>query len=451
MKQRKTEKDLTRGPIGKTMVSFAMPMILGNLLQQVYNITDTMIVGRFVGADALAAVGSAYTLMTFLTSVIIGLCMGAGAVFSTLYGAGEKRRMKESMWVSFWFIAAVTLLLFGMVFWKTDWILHTLQVPEEIYGMMRTYVRIIFTGLGFLFLYNYFAYLLRAVGNSLIPLYFLAAASLLNILLDLWFVIGRNRGVGGAAEATVIAQAVSGVGIAIYTIIAVPELRVSLNERRFSKKTLGNMARYSLLTCIQQSVMNFGILMIQGLVNSFGTIIMAAFAAAVKIDTLAYMPAQEFGNAFSMFIAQNYGAGEKKRIHQGIRTAVRISISFCLVISLVIFLFAGPLMEIFVDRGETEIIREGIRYLRIEGSFYWGIGCLFLLYGLYRGIGHPGMSLVLTVISLGSRVVLSYALAPRPEFGVTAIWWSIPIGWMLADFVGFVYYKKGNLQWTGEK
>lgn len=451
MKQRKTEKDLTRGPIGKTMVSFAMPMILGNLLQQVYNITDTMIVGRFVGADALAAVGSAYTLMTFLTSVIIGLCMGAGAVFSTLYGAGEKRRMKESMWVSFWFIAAVTLLLFGMVFWKTDWILHTLQVPEEIYGMMRTYVRIIFTGLGFLFLYNYFAYLLRAVGNSLIPLYFLAAASLLNILLDLWFVIGRNRGVGGAAEATVIAQAVSGVGIAIYTIIAVPELRVSMNERRFSKKTLGNMARYSLLTCIQQSVMNFGILMIQGLVNSFGTIIMAAFAAAVKIDTLAYMPAQEFGNAFSMFIAQNYGAGEKKRIHQGIRTAVRISISFCLVISLVIFLFAGPLMEIFVDPGETEIIREGIRYLRIEGSFYWGIGCLFLLYGLYRGIGHPGMSLVLTVISLGSRVVLSYALAPRPEFGVTAIWWSIPIGWMLADFVGFVYYKKGNLQWTGEK
>lgn len=451
MKQRKTEKDLTRGPIGKTMVSFAMPMILGNLLQQVYNITDTMIVGRFVGADALAAVGSAYTLMTFLTSVIIGLCMGAGAVFSTLYGAGEKRRMKESMWVSFWFIAAVTLLLFGMVFWKTDWILHTLQVPEEIYGMMRTYVRIIFTGLGFLFLYNYFAYLLRAVGNSLIPLYFLATASLLNILLDLWFVIGRNRGVGGAAEATVIAQAVSGVGIAIYTIIAVPELRVSLNERRFSKKTLGNMARYSLLTCIQQSVMNFGILMIQGLVNSFGTIIMAAFAAAVKIDTLAYMPAQEFGNAFSMFIAQNYGAGEKKRIHQGIRTAVRISISFCLVISLVIFLFAGPLMEIFVDPGETEIIREGIRYLRIEGSFYWGIGCLFLLYGLYRGVGHPGMSLVLTVISLGSRVVLSYALAPRPEFGVTAIWWSIPIGWMLADFVGFVYYKKGNLQWTGEK
>lgn len=451
MKQRKTEKDLTRGPIGKTMVSFAMPMILGNLLQQVYNITDTMIVGRFVGADALAAVGSAYTLMTFLTSVIIGLCMGAGAVFSTLYGAGEKRRMKESMWVSFWFIAAVTLLLFGMVFWKTDWILHTLQVPEEIYGMMRTYVRIIFTGLGFLFLYNYFAYLLRAVGNSLIPLYFLAAASLLNILLDLWFVIGRNRGVGGAAEATVIAQAVSGVGIAIYTIIAVPELRASMNERRVSKKTLGNMARYSLLTCIQQSVMNFGILMIQGLVNSFGTIIMAAFAAAVKIDTLAYMPAQEFGNAFSMFIAQNYGAGEKKRIHQGIRTAVRISISFCLVISLVIFLFAGPLMEIFVERGETEIIREGIRYLRIEGSFYWGIGCLFLLYGLYRGIGHPGMSLVLTVISLGSRVALSYALVPRPEFGVTAIWWSIPIGWMLADFVGFVYYKKGNLQWTGEK
>lgn len=182
--------------------------------------------------------------------------------------------------------------------------------------------------------------------------------------------------------------------------------------------------------------MNLGILMVQGLVNSFGTVVMAAFAAAVKIDAFAYMPVQDFGNAFSTFIAQNYGAKEDERIRNGLKAAVSISIGFCLVVSLLVFICAKPLMMIFVN--EMDVIKEGIRYLRIEGSFYLGIGCLFLLYGLYRAIGKPAMSLVLTIISLGTRVLLAYILSSI--VGVVGIWWSVPIGWFLADLFGFGYY-----------
>ena len=434
------QRDLCKGNILQAMLLFALPMMAGNLLQQIYNIADTLIVGRCLGADALAAVGSAYTLMTFLTSVIIGNCMGCGALFAIDFGARRLGEMKKKIWMSFWYIMTVTALIILLVFAGTDPILHLLQVPEEIYGMMREYVRIIFAGILFASLYNFFAYLLRATGNSAVPLYFLAFSSILNIVLDLWFVLGLHRGVAGAAEATVIAQAVSGIGIAGYTLLFDQNLRVDRSHMCLNKKSLAEIIRYSCLTCLQQSVMNFGILMIQGLVNSFGTTIMAAFAAAVKIDTIAYMPAQEFGNAYSMFISQNYGAGGNDRIRKGTRLAVRISVLFCVASSLIVCGLARPLMLIFVDSSKQAILDAGVRYLRIEGAFYWGIGCLFLLYGLYRGIGRPGMSLVLTVISLGTRVALAYLLAPNPAFGVTAIWWAIPVGWILADLTGYLYY-----------
>ena len=195
--------------------------------------------------------------------------------------------------------------------------------------------------------------------------------------------------------------------------------------------------------------MNFGILAVQGLVNSFGTTVMAAFAAAVKIDAFAYLPVQDFGNAFSIFIAQNYGAQNTKRINTGIRVATIVSISFSLVVSLCVFLFAEPLMTFFIDAKEVSVIMEGVRYLRIEGAFYFLIGGLFLLYGLYRAIAKPGMSVVLTVVSLGVRVILSYILSSISIIGVIGIWWSIPIGWLLADILGVGYYffkyKKLNL------
>lgn len=187
--------------------------------------------------------------------------------------------------------------------------------------------------------------------------------------------------------------------------------------------------------------MNFGILMVQGLVNSFGTAVMAGFTAAVKIDSFAYMPVQDFGNAFSTFIAQNFGAGQQERIRKGIRVAVGVTLVFCLLISALVFILAKPLMLIFIPAHETEIISIGVEYLRIEGAFYCGIGCLFLFYGFYRAVRQPGMSVLLTFISLGVRVGLAYALSAIPTIGVLGIWWSIPIGWLLADTFGWWYYR----------
>ncbi len=436
------KKDLTKGNITKTLLLFAAPMILGNLLQQCYNIADTFIVGKFLGSNALAAVGSAYSLMTFLTSVLIGLCMGSSAVLSTAFGANDKQRMRQGMTISFIFITAVTVLMNIAIVLCINPILKILHTPPEIYKLMHDYTIIIFSGIYFVFLYNYFAFLLRAIGNSVVPLYFLAVATVLNIMLDIIFVPVLKMGVGGAALATVVAQAVSGLGIGFYTWIKEPWLRLRKTDFTIKKKSAAEVIRHSVGACIQQSVMNFGILMIQGLVNSFGTTVMAAFSAAVKIDSFAYMPAQEFGNAFSLFISQNYGSGKYDRVHQGMKKALKTSVIFCLILSAAIFILAPELMQIFVDGLEIDIIRTGSTYLRIEGSFYFGIGILFLLYGFYRGIGKPEMSLILTIISLGTRVALAYILAPISSIGVNGIWWAIPIGWILADTVGILFIKK---------
>ena len=437
-------RDLTKGNITKTMLLFAFPMIAGNILQQFYNIADTFIVGKFLGADALAAVGSSYALMIFLTSILLGLCMGSGALFSIRFGEKNEEKLKSSIFVSFFLILAVTVVINIFSFVFIDKIINFMRIPENIFKITKDYLWIIFLGIGFTFLYNFFASLLRALGNSVVPLIFLATSAITNILLDLWFVIDLGWGVKGAGGATVIAQGISGIGIAIYTYYKFSWIFSGFSKKFFSKNILKEISQYSFLTCMQQSIMNLGILMVQGLVNSFGTVIMAAFTVAVKIDSFAYMPVQDFGNSFSTFIAQNYGAGESKRIKEGIKNAIKVSTLFCVFISGVVYIFAEKFILIFVQPNEIEIIEEGIKYLRIEGVFYWGIGCLFLLYGFFRAIEKPGVSLILTIVSLGTRVVLSYSLARIPVIGVKGIWWSIPIGWILADGVGFFYYLKNK-------
>lgn len=439
------KQELTHGPVMKTMLRFAIPMILGDLLQQCYNIADTLIVGRFLGENALAAVGSAFSLMTFLTSIILGLAMGSGTVFSIRFGQKDEKGLKEGILASFTLLGVITIFLNLLIFAGIDWIIWFLRTPDQLVNMMKDYLLVIFAGLIGVFLYNFFASLLRSLGNSVIPLAFLAVSAGLNILLDLWFVAGLNRGVAGAAEATVISQYISGIGIAVYTRFKFPHLLRRDKNIRLRISRIKEITSFSGLTCMQQSIMNLGILAVQGLVNSFGTTIMASFAAAVKIDAFAYLPVQDFGNAFSIFIAQNFGAGKTDRIKKGIRSAVLTSVSFSLIISLAVFVFAEPLMSLFIDTGETAVISEGVRYLRIEGTFYALIGILFLLYGLYRALGKPGMSVVLTIMSLGTRVALAYALSALPFFGVTGIWWSVPIGWFLADLLGIgCYLAKQN-------
>ena len=433
------QRNLTKGPITINILLFALPLMFGNLLQQLYNIADTWVVGRFLGANALAAVGSSYTLMTFLTSILLGLCMGSGAAISMQYGSGEHEKMRQSIFMSFLLIAGISLLLNILVYIGMDFILWFLRVPANVRPLMKEYLEIIFLGITATFLYNYFANLLRAVGNSLIPLIFLAISSIMNVILDMAFVLIFHWGVKGAAGATVFSQFVCGIGLAFYAMKKFPELFPNKEERCWNKKNLLTILNLSLMTSLQQSIMNFGILMVQGLVNSFGTVIMAAFAAGVKIDSFAYMPVQDFGNAFSTYVAQNYGAGEQTRIKKGIRSAGLCSAIFCIIISFLVFVFARPLMQIFISPGETEIIQAGVHYLHIEGAFYIGIGILFLLYGYYRAVNQPAMSVILTIASLGTRVALAYILSAT-FMGVTGIWLSVPIGWFLADTIGIVYY-----------
>lgn len=434
--------DLTRGSVPRTMLAFALPMVMGNMFQQVYNLADTLVVGYFLGVGALAAVGAAYTLLIFLNSIQLGLCMGSGVVFSIHYGARDGARLMQSRFISFAFTATVTLLMNVAVYVWTDPLMRILQVPADIYADMRLYLHTVFGGLFFTFLYNYYASLLRAVGNSSIPLLFLVASVALNIVLDILFVACLGWGIAGAAWATVVSQAAAALGLLPYAYARGTGLKVVWKHCTLSRPALAEILQFSSLTCLQQSVMNLGILAVQGLVNSFGTIVMAAFTVAVKIDTLAYMPAQDFGNAFSTFIAQNFGAGARKRIRAGIRAGIAMTLAFCALVSVLVYILAPYLMRCFVEAEQEELIAVGVRYLRIEGAFYIGIGCLFLLYGYYRAIRRPGMSVALTVISLGTRVALAYILAAIPSIGVDGIWWAIPIGWFLADLTGLLFLRR---------
>lgn len=428
--------DLTKGNISKALLLFALPMIAGNLLQQFYNIADTLIVGRVLGKTALAAVGSSYTLMTFLTSIFLGLSLGSGALFSIYHGKKDEESLRLSIVHSFLLIIGVAVILNILVYLFLTPILYFLRVPENVWSGMREYLLIIFAGLIAISLYNFFSCLLRALGNSTVPLVFLAFSALLNIALDLLFVAVFSFGIAGAALATIIAQYVSGIGILLYVLFRCRDLLPNRQEMHFDRQILKEIISLSSMTCVQQSVMNFGILMVQGLVNSFGETIMAAFAAAVKIDTFAYLPVQDFGNAYSTFIAQNYGAGNKERIHKGTRQAFLLSSVFSIIISALVCLFAAPLMKIFVSANENDVIVSGVQYLRIEGACYVGIGFLFLLYGYYRAIKRAEMSVILTVISLGTRVLLAYVLSTF--IGETGIWLAIPIGWALADITGLI-------------
>lgn len=403
--------DLTQGNITGKLIKFALPLMLGNILQQCYNIADTLIVGRYVGNDALAAVGASYTLMIFLTSIILGLSMGAGAFISMEFGKKDYDRMKNGIVLAFVLIGGITLLITFVFFAEINNIIKFLQIPTEITKLTKQYLLIIGIGIIGTFFYNFFGNGLRAIGNSLMPLIFLGISAVLNIVLDLVFIINFKMGVEGAAQATVISQYVSGIGITIYALAKSSHFRIKCKHLKFDISIIKELSNLSILTALQQSVMNFGILMVQGLVNSFGATTMAAFAAAVKIDTFAYLPVQDFGNAYSTFVAQNYGVKDYGRIQKGTKEAFAISIVFSIIISILVCTFAASLMEIFVKAQETAVIACGVQYLRIEGSFYCGIGCLFLLYGYYRAINKAQMSVVLTVISLGLRVVLAYILS----------------------------------------
>lgn len=432
--------NLTEGNIIKGLVKYSLPLMAGNIFQQLYNIVDTLVVGRFIGGTALAAVGFSYTLMIFLISFILGLSMGSGAFLSIAYGKGERDDFEKGIFMSSIIIGFISIGLMLVLYGFMDPILNFLKVPEGPKAETVTYLKIIGAGIIGVYIYNYLASVLRAVGNSFVPLIFLVVGSLVNIGLDLYFVISLHMGVFGAGLATVIAQYVSAVGLVVYTLAKEKGIRVGKGNRKFSKPVLKSIMAFSILTGLQQSVMNFGILLVQGRVNSFGTKVMAAFSIAVKIDTLAYSPVQDFGNGFSTFIGQNYGRKNFDRMDRGTKSGAKGVLIFCLAVSALVFIFSYKLMGIFTL--DKEIAAIGAVYLKIEGAFYCLIGFLFMFYGYFRGRGRAGISLILTIISLGTRVALAFALSSVQTIGYLGIWVSIPIGWVLADLAGLMFYKK---------
>ena len=422
-----------------------LPSVIAFAFSGVYSIVDGMFVGQGVGDAGLAAINVAWPVTALVQALGTGLGMAAAVVLSVCIGrrdAAEEHRALGS--------TAVLLLLAGVLSTALLALLYRPLLPllgaeGSVLAYADSYTRVIVLGSLFQVLGTGLVPLLRTYDGADAAMCSMTAGFLTNVVLDALFISVFRWGTAGAAAATVIAQGVSAAGIALYGWRRVPLLRLERRHCKVSRGELGRIMNYSLLTCVQQSVMNFGILMVQGLVNSFGVNVMAAFAAAVKIDAFAYLPVQDFGNAFSTFVAQNTGAQKTERIRRGIRSALWVSVGFCLVSSLLVCLFAAPLMGLFVEPGETEIIAVGVEYLRIEGMCYCGIGILFLLYGLFRGLGRPGVSVVLTVVSLGTRVALAYLLAPIPAVGLKGIWWAVPIGWVLADLAGLVLYRRKPL------
>lgn len=429
--------DLTTGNPTKKILFFTLPIFLGNVFQQIYSMSDTIVVGRFLGKEALAAVGSSSALVIFVSAILIGLCMGSGVLFAELFGAKKYDNLSAAISTAAIFIFIVTILICGIGIIFLDPLIRLFQVPEAAFALSKDYLLIIFAGLPFMFLYNIASVILRAVGDSKTPLIFLIVASVINVAFDFILVLYTDLGVKGPAWSTFAAQLCSGVPLYLYTTKKLKFIRFRLH---FDKALFREVAKYSIMTSLQQSIMNFGILLVQGLVNSFGVVAMAAFTAGVRIDTFAYMPAQDFGNAFATYIAQNKGAGKGDRIRQGFRSSLLCVTIFCGIISLGVILFAPQLISLFVP-GDRAVIETGANYLRIEGALYILIGYLFLHYGLFRGLGRFNTSIGLTILSLGTRVALSYSLVWM-GLGLYSIWWSIPIGWALADIAGFVCYWK---------
>lgn len=319
-----------------------------------------------------------------------------------------------------------------------SYIIRALNIPSEVAPLMSSYLLIIYIGIIPTFIYNFFASFIRSLTDSLSSLIVLFISTILNIGLDLFFVLNLKMGINGAAIATVISQTISALIITIYALSKYKDYLPNKDNFKIDKPLLSYILKLSTLTSFQQSIMNLGILTVQGIVNSFGTNVMAAFTAAVKIDSFAYLIVQDFANGFSTFVAQNNGAKDEKRIHKGTIISCILSGIFSIFITLIVLFFKEDLLKIFIDGTDREVINIGINYLNIEGSFYIGIGILFLLYAYFRGINKPLISIILTIISLGLRIVLSIILSKNSTLKENGIWLSIPIGWFIADIVGFI-------------
>lgn len=441
-------KNLTEGKPLKILFFFALPMLVGNLFQQLYNMVDSMVVGRFVSSDALAAVGSSFPIVFLSVALAAGLSMGCTVVISQQFGARQIREMKTTITT-----ALITLLVLGLFIMAlgellASPILQLLRTPDNIMGDSLTYLRIYFGGAVFLFVYNALNGIYNALGDSKTPLYFLMVSALTNIVLDLLFVIQFHMGVAGVAWATLIAQGMCAI-ISFFVlkkrVANIPD-EIETEEKRplFHMDAVRRIGRVGVPSMIQQSIVSVSMLLMQGLVNGYGSTFIAGYTAATKIDTLAMLPNMNFSNAMSSYTAQNIGAGKQERVHEGYRAVLFMILIFSIAITAVVYLFGPNLLNLFMDSNvDTAAIGYGMDYMRTVSVFYILMGVLFTTNGLLRGAGDMKAFMLSSMSNLATRVIVAYALSYSP-LGSGAIWWSIPIGWAVGSVFAFTRYRSGK-------
>lgn len=441
-------KNLTEGKPLKLLFFFALPMVIGNFFQQLYNMVDSMVVGKFVGEDALAAVGSSFPVVFLAVAIAAGLSMGCTVVISQLFGAGQIREMKTTISTALIALGVIGLAIMAAGELAAGPLLKLLGTDADIMADSLTYLRIYFGGAVFLFLYNTLNGIYNALGDSNTPLKFLMVSALTNIGLDLLFVIRFHMGVAGVAWATLIAQGLCAV-VSFFVLIKRMkdmESEPAAADKKFAffeANAARRITRVGVPSMLQQSIVSLSMMFMQGLVNSYGKVFVAGYTAATKIDTLAMMPNMNFSNAMSSYTAQNIGAGKDKRVVQGYKACLLMVLIFSLIITGIIYLFGPQLLSLFLNSGsEGSAMGYGLRYMKTVSVFYVLMGLMFVGNGLLRGAGDMGAFMLSSMSNLFSRVAIAYLLAHF--IGSSAIWWSIPIGWGIGAIFSFIRVQSGK-------
>ncbi|MEE4257296.1 MAG: MATE family efflux transporter [Bacteroidales bacterium] len=434
-------KDLSVGNEGRLIFQFATPMLLGNMFQQLYNVVDSIIVGNYIGKEALAAVGSSFPIIFTLISFIIGIAIGSTVIISQYFGAKDFEKIKRAIDTLYIFIffASLFVSLLGIYF-STE-IFRLLGLPEEVIPMADSYLVIYLSGLVLFFGFNATSAILRGLGDSRTPLYFMIIATIMNIGFDFLFVAGFGWGIQGAAFATIVAQGGAFVTAIIYLNRTHEIINLSWRKMVFDREIFRANIRIGIPIGLQQSFVALSMMVMYWLVNPFGTNTVAAYSVVFRIDSFAAMPAMNFAAALSTFVGQNLGANKPHRVRTGLISTALMTSAFAITVSSIAFIFAGPLMRLFTN--DQEVIRQGVEYLHIVSPFYIVFTAMFTVGGVMRGAGDTFIPMLITFIALWVvRIPLCYYLSI--DMGVKGIWWGIPGAWFTGLVLSFLYYLSGR-------
>lgn len=434
-------QDLTEGKPGRLIFRFATPMLIGNVFQQVYNVTDSIIVGKFIGKEALAAVGASFPLIFLLISLIIGIASGSTILIAQYFGAKNNEKVLrtiDTLYI-FLFFASILITILGMLF--SGPIFRLIKLPEELIPQAVLYLNVYLSGSIFFFGFNGTSSILRGLGDSKTPLYFLIISTIANVFFDLLFIVVFHWGIAGAAAATVLSQAGAFISAMIYLNRTHPLINLSWRKLIWDKEIFRESIRIGLPTGFQQTFVSIGMIALLRIVNDFGTNVIAAYSVAGRIDGMAGLPAMNIGQALSTYVGQNIGARKMERIKQGLVATLSMSLWIALITTILIIIFRHPLMALFVN--DEAVIQIGGEYLLIVASFYVFFSTMFVVGGVMRGAGDTLIPMFITLFSLWLIRIPLAAILSKP-FGVHGIWWAIPIAWFLGMSLSYLYYRTGR-------